>query len=183
MVSSHREQIQNDYRAITMDQWMGFYRFCNEVLSIFFYISSSSMAILFNQMLFPSNVIHWFFFFFKHLQISFPDMTNYSLELAWPSILDNFFEWMREKQAWKFPYLSKCSSPYMLQEASNFHSHHQITSNLISVFLDDECFHIYILYSIDSSLALVFPAFSSLNFCLQCYFLVLNFLNRYCPKW
>ncbi|RID75350.1 hypothetical protein BRARA_B02399 [Brassica rapa] len=54
-------KIQNDYKVITMDQWMGFYRFCNE--------------------------------------ISFPDMTNYSLELAWPLILDNFFEWMREKQA------------------------------------------------------------------------------------
>ncbi|CAH8353734.1 unnamed protein product [Eruca vesicaria subsp. sativa] len=54
-------RIQKDYKVITMDQWMGFYRFCNE--------------------------------------ISFPDMTNYSLELAWPLILDNFFEWMREKQA------------------------------------------------------------------------------------
>ncbi|ESQ27109.1 hypothetical protein EUTSA_v10019089mg [Eutrema salsugineum] len=54
-------KIQNDYKVINMDQWMGFYRFCNE--------------------------------------ISFPDMTNYNPELAWPLILDNFFEWMREKQA------------------------------------------------------------------------------------
>ncbi|KAJ4884779.1 hypothetical protein Rs2_34872 [Raphanus sativus] len=54
-------KIQKDYKSIHMDQWMGFYRFCNE--------------------------------------ISFPDMTNYNLELAWPSILDDFFEWLREKQA------------------------------------------------------------------------------------
>ncbi|XP_010537891.1 PREDICTED: DCN1-like protein 4 [Tarenaya hassleriana] len=54
-------KIQNDYKVINMDQWMGFYRFCNE--------------------------------------ISFPDMTNYNPELAWPLILDNFVEWMREKQA------------------------------------------------------------------------------------
>ncbi|XP_056846474.1 uncharacterized protein LOC108816635 isoform X1 [Raphanus sativus] len=60
-VCSHYEQIQKDYKSIHMDQWMGFYRFCNE--------------------------------------ISFPDMTNYNLELAWPSILDDFFEWLREKQA------------------------------------------------------------------------------------
>ncbi|CAH2067959.1 unnamed protein product, partial [Thlaspi arvense] len=54
-------KIQNDYKVINMDQWMGFYRFCSE--------------------------------------ISFPDMSNYDVELAWPLILDNFYEWMREKQA------------------------------------------------------------------------------------
>ncbi|KAL0724440.1 hypothetical protein Bca4012_039039 [Brassica carinata] len=54
-------KVQKDYKVINMDQWMGFYRFCNE--------------------------------------ISFPDMTNYNLENAWPSILDEFFEWLREKQA------------------------------------------------------------------------------------
>ncbi|WZZ05593.1 DCN1-like protein 4 [Brassica napus] len=54
-------KIQKDYKVISMDQWRGFCRFCNE--------------------------------------ISFPDMTNYNLELAWPSILDDFFEWLREKQA------------------------------------------------------------------------------------
>ncbi|CAH8356264.1 unnamed protein product [Eruca vesicaria subsp. sativa] len=52
---------QKEYKAIDMDQWMGFYRFCNE--------------------------------------ISFPDMINYNLEHSWPCILDNFFEWMRSKQA------------------------------------------------------------------------------------
>ncbi|KAH7547460.1 hypothetical protein FEM48_Zijuj01G0312500 [Ziziphus jujuba var. spinosa] len=50
---------QNDYKVINMDQWMGFYRFCNE--------------------------------------ISFPDLSNYDPQLAWPLILDNFVEWMREK--------------------------------------------------------------------------------------
>ncbi|KAF8103068.1 hypothetical protein N665_0188s0028 [Sinapis alba] len=54
-------KIQNDYKVINMDQWKGFYRFCNE--------------------------------------ISFPDMTNYNPELAWPLILDEFFEWLHEKQA------------------------------------------------------------------------------------
>ncbi|KAL5576100.1 hypothetical protein UlMin_017799 [Ulmus minor] len=54
-------KIQNDYKVINMDQWMGFYRFCNE--------------------------------------ISFPDFRNYDPELAWPLILDNFVEWMREKQS------------------------------------------------------------------------------------
>ncbi|KAL6286043.1 DCN1-like protein 4 [Prunus yedoensis var. nudiflora] len=51
---------QNDYKVINMDQWMGFYRFCEE--------------------------------------ISFPDLNNYDPELAWPLILDNFVEWLREKQ-------------------------------------------------------------------------------------
>lgn len=51
---------QNDYKVINMDQWMGFYRFCEE--------------------------------------ISFPDLSNYDPELAWPLILDNFVEWLREKQ-------------------------------------------------------------------------------------
>ncbi|CAF1925995.1 BnaC05g12090D [Brassica napus] len=54
-------KIQNDYKVINMDQWMGFYRFCNE--------------------------------------ISFPEMTEYNPELAWPLVLDNFVEWIREKQA------------------------------------------------------------------------------------
>ncbi|CAN1179018.1 DCN1-like protein 4 [Linum perenne] len=53
-------KIQNDYKVINMDQWMGFYRFCNE--------------------------------------ISFPDLSNYDPELAWPLILDNFVEWIRAKQ-------------------------------------------------------------------------------------
>ncbi|KAF3610900.1 hypothetical protein DY000_02045473 [Brassica cretica] len=50
-------KIQNDYKVINMDQWMGFYRFCNE--------------------------------------ISFPEMTEYNPELAWPLVLDNFVEWIR----------------------------------------------------------------------------------------
>ncbi|CAN8305063.1 unnamed protein product [Cochlearia groenlandica] len=54
-------KIQNDYKVINMDQWMGFYRFCN--------------------------------------QISFPNMVEYNPELAWPLILDNFVEWIVEKQA------------------------------------------------------------------------------------
>ncbi|GAV72380.1 Cullin_binding domain-containing protein [Cephalotus follicularis] len=53
-------KIQNDYKVINMDQWMGFYRFCNE--------------------------------------INFPEFGNYDPTLAWPLILDNFVEWMREKQ-------------------------------------------------------------------------------------
>ncbi|XP_062008026.1 uncharacterized protein LOC133725025 isoform X2 [Rosa rugosa] len=52
---------QNDYKVINMDQWMGFYRFCDE--------------------------------------ISYPDLSNYDPELAWPLILDNFVEWVRERQS------------------------------------------------------------------------------------
>ncbi|KAI4355808.1 hypothetical protein L6164_004547 [Bauhinia variegata] len=51
---------QNDYKVINMDQWMGFFRFCNE--------------------------------------ISFPGLSDYNADLAWPLILDNFVEWVREKQ-------------------------------------------------------------------------------------
>ncbi|KAL8138705.1 hypothetical protein V2J09_004706 [Rumex salicifolius] len=51
---------QTDYKAINMDQWVGFYRFCNE--------------------------------------ISFPDMSNYDADMAWPLILDNFAAWMKAKQ-------------------------------------------------------------------------------------
>ncbi|KAL0797841.1 hypothetical protein Bca101_053015 [Brassica carinata] len=54
-------KIQNDYKVINMDQWTGFYRFCNE--------------------------------------ISFPEMTEYNPERAWPLLLNNFVEWIREKQA------------------------------------------------------------------------------------
>ncbi|KAJ4718605.1 Defective in cullin neddylation protein [Melia azedarach] len=53
-------KVQTDYKVINLDQWMGFYRFCNE--------------------------------------ISFPDFSNYDPNLAWPLILDNFVEWMKEKQ-------------------------------------------------------------------------------------
>ncbi|KAG6665438.1 hypothetical protein CIPAW_02G160900 [Carya illinoinensis] len=52
---------QNDYKVINMDQWMGFYRFCNE--------------------------------------ISFPELSNYDPNLAWPLILDNFVEWLKAKQS------------------------------------------------------------------------------------
>ncbi|XP_028782586.1 DCN1-like protein 4 isoform X2 [Neltuma alba] len=51
---------QSDYKVINMDQWMGFFRFCNE--------------------------------------ISFPDLSNYNPDHAWPLVLDNFVEWVREKQ-------------------------------------------------------------------------------------
>nr|GMC71341.1 DCN1-like protein 4 [Ipomoea batatas] len=53
------EEVQKDYKVITMDQWLGFYRFLGE--------------------------------------ISFPDFSNYDEELAWPLILDDFVDWMREK--------------------------------------------------------------------------------------
>ncbi|OIW16949.1 hypothetical protein TanjilG_08339 [Lupinus angustifolius] len=51
---------QNDYKVINMDQWLGFFRFCNE--------------------------------------ITFPTLSDYDADLAWPLILDNFVEWIREKQ-------------------------------------------------------------------------------------
>jgi DCN1-like protein 4/5 len=52
---------QVDYKVINMDQWMGFYRFCNE--------------------------------------INYPDLSNYDADLAWPLILDNFVDWVREKRS------------------------------------------------------------------------------------
>ncbi|KAB5514547.1 hypothetical protein DKX38_028453 [Salix brachista] len=54
-------KIQSDYKAINLDQWMGFLRFCKE--------------------------------------ISFPDLENYDADLAWPLILDNFVDWMKEKRS------------------------------------------------------------------------------------
>ncbi|KAL7152575.1 hypothetical protein ABFS83_04G107000 [Erythranthe nasuta] len=54
-------KIQSDYKVINMDQWMGFYRFCNE--------------------------------------ISFPDLSNYDPDLAWPLILDNFVDWLGSDRA------------------------------------------------------------------------------------
>ncbi|GMI81448.1 hypothetical protein like AT1G15860 [Hibiscus trionum] len=35
----------------------------------------------------------------EYLKISFPDLQNYDANQAWPLILDNFVEWMREKQS------------------------------------------------------------------------------------
>ncbi|XP_073154270.1 uncharacterized protein [Henckelia pumila] len=52
-------KIQEDYKVMNMDQWIGFYRFCKE--------------------------------------ISFPDLQNYDSSEAWPLILDNFVEWLRER--------------------------------------------------------------------------------------
>jgi DCN1-like protein 4/5 len=52
---------QTEYKVINMDQWMGFYRFCNE--------------------------------------INFPSLDNYDSDLAWPLILDNFVEWLRENKS------------------------------------------------------------------------------------
>ncbi|KAL3618374.1 hypothetical protein CASFOL_038695 [Castilleja foliolosa] len=56
---NHYLKVQIDYKVINLDQWMGFYRFCNE--------------------------------------ISYPDLSNYDQDLAWPLILDNFVDWLRSK--------------------------------------------------------------------------------------
>ncbi|KAG9131327.1 hypothetical protein Leryth_006197 [Lithospermum erythrorhizon] len=50
---------QNDYKVINMDQWMGFYRFWNE--------------------------------------ITFPSLSNYDPNSAWPLILDNYVEWLNSE--------------------------------------------------------------------------------------
>ncbi|KAF8393074.1 hypothetical protein HHK36_021315 [Tetracentron sinense] len=44
------------------------------------------------------NMDQWMGFLRFCNEISFPDLNNYDPELAWPLILDNFVEWMREKQ-------------------------------------------------------------------------------------
>lgn len=44
------------------------------------------------------NMDQWMGFLRFCNEISFPDFSNYNPELAWPLILDNFVEWMREKQ-------------------------------------------------------------------------------------
>ena len=80
------KQIQKDYKVINMDQWMGFYRFCNEVCFLTLLLSSRLVPQC--HQLTKEN-----------LQISFPEMTEYNPELAWPLVLDNFVEWIREKQA------------------------------------------------------------------------------------
>nr|GMD33889.1 DCN1-like protein 4 [Ipomoea batatas] len=44
------------------------------------------------------NMDQWMGFYRFCSEISFPDFSNYDPELAWPLILDNFVDWMREKQ-------------------------------------------------------------------------------------
>ncbi|XP_065868811.1 uncharacterized protein [Euphorbia lathyris] len=44
------------------------------------------------------NMDQWMGFYRFCTEISFPDLGNYDAELAWPLILDNFVEWMREKR-------------------------------------------------------------------------------------
>ncbi|CAH9142738.1 unnamed protein product [Cuscuta epithymum] len=44
------------------------------------------------------NMDQWMGFFRFCSEISFPDFSNYDPELAWPLVLDNFVEWMRQKQ-------------------------------------------------------------------------------------
>jgi DCN1-like protein 4/5 len=40
-------QIQSDYKVINMDQWMGFYRFCNEVLPVLHSITPNVLILLY----------------------------------------------------------------------------------------------------------------------------------------
>ena len=51
--------------------------------------------------LFPAWHFHQLTSVWNNLQISFPDMSEYNPGLAWPLLLNNFVEWIREKQAWK----------------------------------------------------------------------------------
>lgn len=44
------------------------------------------------------NMDQWTNFLRFCQEVSFPDLENYDLDQAWPVILDNFVEWMREKQ-------------------------------------------------------------------------------------
>ncbi|TYI76970.1 hypothetical protein E1A91_D06G113900v1 [Gossypium mustelinum] len=43
------------------------------------------------------NLDQWINFLRFCQEISFPDLGNYDSALAWPLILDNFVEWMRQK--------------------------------------------------------------------------------------
>jgi DCN1-like protein 4/5 len=52
-------QEQKEYKAVNLDQWTAFLRFCNEVK---------------------------------------PDFSNYDESQAWPLLLDNYVEWVKEKQ-------------------------------------------------------------------------------------
>ncbi|KAK8645150.1 hypothetical protein V6N13_118999 [Hibiscus sabdariffa] len=45
------------------------------------------------------NADQWINFLRFCKEISFPDLENYDATQAWPLILDNFVEWMREKQS------------------------------------------------------------------------------------
>ncbi|XP_039031835.1 DCN1-like protein 4 isoform X2 [Hibiscus syriacus] len=45
------------------------------------------------------NADQWINFFRFCKEISFPDLENYDETQAWPLILDNFVEWMRENQS------------------------------------------------------------------------------------
>ncbi|KAL3528947.1 hypothetical protein ACH5RR_008269 [Cinchona calisaya] len=44
------------------------------------------------------NMDQWMGFYRFCTEISFPDLSNYDPDLAWPWILDNFVDWMRAKQ-------------------------------------------------------------------------------------
>ncbi|KAJ7962781.1 Defective in cullin neddylation protein [Quillaja saponaria] len=44
------------------------------------------------------NMDQWMGFYRFCHEISFPDLRNYDPELAWPLVLDNFVEWMRDKR-------------------------------------------------------------------------------------
>ena len=95
-------QTQNDYKVINMDQWMGFFRFCNEVAT---FSTTSIVMITIKMKIFLNILSHKVFILFLtnlqtfiYSQISFPALNDYDPELAWPLILDNFVEWVREKQ-------------------------------------------------------------------------------------
>ncbi|KAE8700423.1 60S ribosomal protein L39-3-like [Hibiscus syriacus] len=45
------------------------------------------------------NADQWINFLRFCKEISFPDLQNYDANQAWPLILDNFVEWVREKQS------------------------------------------------------------------------------------
>lgn len=69
-------QAQNDYKVINMDQWMGFFRFCNEVAS-FSLLLLDCLYISYQE-----DGIFWLFFHSKVFSIVCSSQKNISVVTA-----------------------------------------------------------------------------------------------------
>jgi len=85
-------QEQSEYKAMNLDQWSAFLRFCDEVWICRFlghsFIQNRSLFNCLDLTLFLSACS-------PCLQIK-PDLSNYDESQAWPLLLDNYVEWARK---------------------------------------------------------------------------------------
>jgi DCN1-like protein 4/5 len=94
-------QEQTEYKAMNMDQWTAFLRFCEEVEVLNQPIWKAAIDNSAFVMVCEDELLHTFLvcdicgILHCFVQIK-PDLTNYDESQAWPLLLDNYVEWARK---------------------------------------------------------------------------------------